>query len=166
MNFLYQNNLPEDLKSKRSVASFAAKPWFTISRFLITGLCECLHSKQLELSKSFLENIENCTYRFALLASVKSSSSSLRAKSQLFWIQYQQLSFSTSQFQLLSTEKLFLIKNRNFHSAPENKTTWLKNNNNNNNNNKKQKHSDYYYLSSREMINILSSKLAGLLRNF
>ena len=29
MNFLYENNLPKDLKSKRSVASFAAKPWFT-----------------------------------------------------------------------------------------------------------------------------------------
>ena len=26
VNFLYENNLPEDLKSKRSVASFAAKP--------------------------------------------------------------------------------------------------------------------------------------------
>ena len=25
MNFLYENNLPKDLKSKRSVASFAAK---------------------------------------------------------------------------------------------------------------------------------------------
>ena len=26
VNFLYGNNLPKDLKSKRSVASFAAKP--------------------------------------------------------------------------------------------------------------------------------------------
>ena len=26
MNFLYENNLPKHLKSKRSVASFAAKP--------------------------------------------------------------------------------------------------------------------------------------------
>ena len=71
MNFLYQNNLPEDLKSKRSFASFAAKPWFTISRFLITGLCECLHSKQLELSKSFLENIE--TALIGLLCSLQSN---------------------------------------------------------------------------------------------
>ena len=38
VNFLYENNLPKDLKSKRSVASFAAKPWFTIELFLITGL--------------------------------------------------------------------------------------------------------------------------------
>ena len=30
MNFLYENNLSKDLKSKRSVASFAAKLWFTI----------------------------------------------------------------------------------------------------------------------------------------
>ena len=52
--------------------------------------------------------------------------------------------------------KLFLIKNRNFHSALENKTTKLKTNKTKT----KQKHSDYYYLSSREMINILSSKLA------
>ena len=26
VSFLYENNLPKDLKSKRSVASFAAKP--------------------------------------------------------------------------------------------------------------------------------------------
>ena len=26
VNFLYENNLPKDLKSKRSVASFAPKP--------------------------------------------------------------------------------------------------------------------------------------------
>ena len=30
MNFLYEKNVPKDLKSKRSVANFAAKPWFTI----------------------------------------------------------------------------------------------------------------------------------------
>ena len=30
-NFLYGNNLPKDLKSKRSVASFAAKPYFADS---------------------------------------------------------------------------------------------------------------------------------------
>ena len=33
MNFLYESNLPKDLKSKRSLASFAAKPWFTIAIF-------------------------------------------------------------------------------------------------------------------------------------
>ena len=54
--------------------------------------------KQLELSKS-LENTENFTKRFALLASVKSSfSNCLRAKRQLFWSHCQQLSFSTSQW--------------------------------------------------------------------
>ena len=54
--------------------------------------------KQLELSKS-LENTENFTKRFALLASVKSSSSNcLRAKRQLFWSHCRQLSFSTSQW--------------------------------------------------------------------
>ena len=30
VNFLYGNNLPKDLKSKRSVASFQAKPWFRL----------------------------------------------------------------------------------------------------------------------------------------
>ena len=30
VNFLYGNNLPRDLKSKRSVVSFPAKPWFRL----------------------------------------------------------------------------------------------------------------------------------------
>ena len=30
VNFPYENNLPEDFKRQKSVASFAAKPWFTI----------------------------------------------------------------------------------------------------------------------------------------
>ena len=53
MNFLHENKLPKDLKSKRSVASFTAKPRFTIYDIwliLITGQGEGLHSSNLNLA--------------------------------------------------------------------------------------------------------------------
>ena len=80
--------------------------------------------KQIKLSRS-LENTENCTYGFVLLASVKSSCSNcLREKSQLFWSHCRQFSFSTSQRvkRTICVQKVILIKNRNFHSVLENKT--------------------------------------------
>ena len=75
--------------------------------------------KQLELSKS-LENTENGTQGFALLASVKSSSSNcLRAKP----IVLKSLpAVVVLYFTAIEKDKLFLIKYRNFHSALENKT--------------------------------------------
>ena len=44
MNFLYENNLPKDLKSKRSVASFAMIHHLA---FFVTRPCEGLHSSKL-----------------------------------------------------------------------------------------------------------------------
>ena len=163
MNFLYQNNLPEDLKSKRSVASFAGKPWFTISRFLITGPCEGLHSKQLELSKSFLENIEIAL--IGLLCSLQSNPAPA-----VYGQRVNCFEFSTSSCRSLLhnfsclVQKVIYYKEQKLSQCTGEQNYVIK---------KKQqqqkknpKHSDYYYLSSREMINILSSKLAGLLRNF
>ena len=42
--FSVRKELPKDLESKRTVASFAATLWFTIYPFLITGPCEGVHS--------------------------------------------------------------------------------------------------------------------------
>ena len=60
MHFLYGNNLPKDLKRKRSVASVAAKPWFRllswISYFFLVALSTNWSMrgssfKQIKLSK-------------------------------------------------------------------------------------------------------------------
>ena len=109
--------------------------------------------KQITLSRS-LENEENCTYGFVLLASVKSSCSNcLREKSQLFWSHSPQLSFSTSQRvkRTNCVQKVILIKNRLWLSQCTGKQ---------NNVMKNEKNSDYYYLGNRKMI---LGKLAGLL---
>ena len=63
MNFLYENNLPKDLKSKRSVATWQPShdsPFIAI--LSVTGPCEGLRllSKQIKFSRS-LENTENYT---------------------------------------------------------------------------------------------------------
>ena len=60
MNFLHENKLPKDLKSKRSGASFTAKPRFTIYDIWLILIIRGSSFKQLEPSKS-LENTENCT---------------------------------------------------------------------------------------------------------
>ena len=109
--------------------------------------------KQITLSRS-LENKENCTYGFVLLASVKSSCSNcLREKSQLFWSRSPQLSFSTSQRvkRTNCVQKVILVKNRLWLSQCTGRQNYVM---------KNEKNSDYYYLSNRKMI---LSKLAGLL---
>jgi len=109
--------------------------------------------KQIKLSQS-LENTENCTYGFILLASVKSSCGNcLREKSQLFWSHCRQLSFSTSQQvkRTICVQKVILIKNRLWLSQCTGRQNYVM---------KNEKNSDYYYLSNRKMI---LSKLNGLL---
>ena len=109
--------------------------------------------KQITLSRS-LENKENCTYGFVLLASVKSSCSNcLREKSQLFWSRSPQLSFSTSQRvkRTNCVQKVILVKNRLWLSQCTGRQNYVM---------KNEKNSDYYYLSNRKMI---LSKLPGLL---
>ena len=105
MNFLYENNLPKDLlrslgRQKKAkdqlqlgsqamihhLAIFNKLNWYIGSSF-----------NQIKLRWS-LENTENCTQGFVLLAPVKQSKTScsncLREKSQLFWSHCRQLSFS------------------------------------------------------------------------
>ena len=129
MNFLFENNLSKDLKNNRSVAvSFAAKPWFTMSLFLITqwitGPCEGLHSSKLNSANRY--KIQKTAHKGICFARLRQ-------------IQLQQLFTGIvncfevtagSCRSLLHSEwkgnfayrNLFLVKNRNFHSALVNKT--------------------------------------------
>ena len=163
MNFLYQNNLPEDLKSKRSVASFAAKPWFTIKRFLIMVHARVFIQSNLNSVNHY--KIQK-TARKGLLRSLQSNPAPA-----VYGQRVNCFEFSTSSCRSLLhnfsclVQKVISYKEQKL-SQCTGKQNYVIKKKNNNNNNKKQKHSDYYYLSSREMINILSSKLAGLLRNF
>ena len=71
MNFLYENNLLKDLKSKIKIScKLRSKPWFTIQLFLITGPWEDLHSSKLNsanwiIRKYWKLHIKVCFPRFS-----------------------------------------------------------------------------------------------------
>ena len=69
MNFLYEKNLPKDLESKRSVATWQPSHDSPFSYFKLNWSMRGSSFKQIKLSRS-LENKENCTYGFVLLASI------------------------------------------------------------------------------------------------
>ena len=144
------NSLPKDLKSKRSVASFAHEPWFTIKLFLKTSPCEGLHSSKLNSANWIIRKYRKLHIRICF--------------ARFSQIQLQQLFTGKESIVLKSPPTVVVLS---YFTASENEDLRTERKQNYEiKNEKRKKTSDSYYLSNRKVIEVICSSRISLLQPF